>query len=399
MAGTQITFATSLAFAATVRRQRFCKGEPKPEGVFDPQMLIEMGEFGGKGLIQADPRIEVGDRMFAEAYAGQRNPAGDVKVVAAIDRETRAGTREWLLTLAQVPMPRDGEAAPPVTLDPERFADVLLAWAYERTNAGQYSADLLDFAPGDIPLDCAMPLASYLQATGLLSLTPDTTTIALTIDGITATQTAAAERNNPTRRAEALRNGIVQWIYEADGAENTDDYVTFYQFLQDPRCSFRGRFFTLHEVEREYIYLVDRGLINEINPWWLSPSLTPAGRDCGAYRGGNVYEQLNPKPQQSGPMIVTRGDNNQINTGDDATQTAHAPMPSPADPAPEQSTATVRTTNTAPSVPTENPAQADAAGVNVRQKIRAAIRSPEVAGICAIVIAVFTVLIWYVTTH
>jgi hypothetical protein len=397
VAGTQITFATSLAFAATERRHRFCKGEPKPRGVFDPQMLILMGEFGGKGLIQADPRIEVGDRVFPETYAGQRNPASGVKVVAAIDQETRAGTGEWLLTWAQVPMPRDGEAAAPVTLDPERFADVLLAWAYERTNAGQNGADLLDFAPGDIPLDCAMPLANHLQAAGLLSLTPDTTTIALTTEGITAAQTATAERTNPTRRAEALRNGIVQWIYEADGAENTDDYVTFYQFLHDPRCTFRGRFFTLNEVEHEYTYLVDRGLLIERRPWWLWPSLTPSGRDCAAYRGGNVYEQLNPKPQQQGPMIITHGNNNQINTGDDATQTAHAPTPAHADPAPPETDSTM--TPPTPTAAPETPAQPGTTTSSLTRKVRAVIKSPEIVGIGTLVIAIFTVLIWYAATH
>ena len=59
---------------------------------------------------------------------------------------------------------------------------------------------------------------------------------------------------------------------------------------RDRRCTFRGHFFDLNDVYREARYLVEKGLVYERNPWWLAPRLTAAGRDCAAYKGGNVHE-------------------------------------------------------------------------------------------------------------
>jgi len=95
--------------------------------------------------------VEVGERVFERGMTGGHLPCGEPRVVAGIDHETRADLGERLITWADAPTPETVGTVPAVTLDPERFEHVLLAWAYEQTRCGQTTAQLAAFAPGDVP--------------------------------------------------------------------------------------------------------------------------------------------------------------------------------------------------------------------------------------------------------
>ena len=318
---TQIRLSTSLAFAASARRVFVGKGQP--QGV-DPKGLVEIGEFAGRGLVRAEAGIGAGDRVFGRGLTGLRPSVGEPRIVAEVDPETRAAFGECLITWAGVPHPRTGDTAPAVTLDPERFEHVLLAWAYEQTRAGETTTGLAGFAPADVPLDCVMPLAEHLQSAGLLAVSSVTESpiITLTAAGAAAAELAAAEREDQKRRAEELRNGIVRWLWDC---EDVDALADLYDFVRDPRCTFRGYFFDLNAVHREFLYLAEKGLVYEHTAWWLAPGLTAAGRDCAVYRGGNVQEQLNPGPV-NGPTVNFNGNNSgNVAIGRDVTQTANSP--------------------------------------------------------------------------
>jgi hypothetical protein len=386
----QIRLSTSLAFAASARR--VFVGKSQPEGM-DPKRPVEIGDFGGRGLVRAEVGIAVGERVFEKGLTGLRHPVGEPRIVAGIDRETRADLGEWLITWTEVPHPRKDGTASAVTLDPERFEHVLLAWAYEQTKAGETTANLASFAPGDVPLDCAIPLAEHLQSAGLLLVSSDAESaiITLTAEGAAAAELAAAERGNRKRRAEELRNGIVRWLWEWDDSDASAD---FHEFARDPRCTFCGHFFDLNAVYREFLYLVEKGLVYESSPWWFAPRLTAAGRDCATYRGGNVQERLNPLPT-NGPTVNFNGNNSgNVAIGRDVTQTTN-PATAPADavsasvPGPVENTATSTTTSGKIEVQKNT-------GFWAKFRAFASGMSGVITLVSTIVIAVFTVLMWMI---
>jgi hypothetical protein len=161
----QVRLAASLAFAASARL--VLVGKRDPEKV-DPKRTVELSEFGGRGLVRAAAELAVGERVFERDRTALRLPVGEPRIVAGIDRETRARFGEWLITWAGVPHSQTDDTAPEVTLDPERFEYILLDWAYEQTMRGETTADLAGFALGDIPLGCAMTLSRHLAAAGMM---------------------------------------------------------------------------------------------------------------------------------------------------------------------------------------------------------------------------------------
>jgi hypothetical protein len=279
-----------------------------------------------------------------------------------------------------------------VRLDPERFGHVLLAWANDQTEGGHVPASLAGFAPGDVPPGCARPLAEHLHAAGLLHLSsgPEPAIITMTAEGAAAAELAAAERGDPRRRAEELRNGIVRWLWEWDHSGASAD---FHDFIRHPRCTFRGYFFDLNAVNREHVYLVEKGLVYDSRPWWHAPRLTAAGRDCATYNGGNVHEHLNP-PTTNGPVVHFNGANSgNLAIGRDVTQTtnpvtAAADAPRPAAPGTAKDPAAARETET------EKKASAKA-----RLRAFAAGTTGIITFVATVVIAVFTILIWIIMTR
>ena len=217
MAATRIKLASSIAYTATVGRRFVGKGAPEA-GKFYSRTPIEMGEFAGQGLVKAGTRIAVGDWIWPDQRLGRQELSGEPKVVAAIDEETRSATGEWLISWAQVPPPRDGDAGPAVSLDPERFGFVLLSWVHEQSG-GESAVSLSDFGSGDVPLNCVLPLAEHLGSIGLLQLQADTATIALTGQGLAAAERAAEARSSSLQRAEALQNLLVEWVHEREAVE------------------------------------------------------------------------------------------------------------------------------------------------------------------------------------
>jgi hypothetical protein len=321
MESTQTLLPTSLAFAATWRR---CRAQRPPEqGRPQRNTLVLMGEFNGCGLVQQNTIIEVGDRVYFENSAAKPDDGGPHKVVAAIDKETRAMTGEWLVIWAQVPARREGAIAAAVVLDAQRFLYVMLIWAYQNSDEGKAGIDLADFAPNDVPLDCVLPLADRLCDSGDLRRSGSDTVAYLTAKGIRAAHEAAALRGNRTRRTEALQNGIIRWIYDNEEPADGDWYIDLRDFLHDPRAVFYGRFFTENEVASELAYLVELELLHEPHTtWWYWPTLTAKGRNCAAYYGGNVHDYLN-KPQTDAPKptVTISGGTNNVAFGPEATQT------------------------------------------------------------------------------
>jgi hypothetical protein len=289
-----------------------------------PRRPVEIGNFGGSGLVRAEAGIGIGERVFERGQPGHRPPVDEPRIVARIDRKTRADLGEWLITWTGEPSQGD-RAAPAVTLDPERFEHVLLAWVYERAERGEMTANLAGFAPGDVPLDCALPLAGHLQSAGLLLVSSDAgaVNIVLTTEGAAAAKLAVAERGNQSRRTEELRNGIVRWLWEWDDVDASAD---FRDFIRDHRCTFRGHFFDLNAVEKEYLYLVEKGLVHSSSPWWSAPRLTATGRDCAAYAGGNVKEHLNPL-QPNGTINLNGINSGNVAIGREVIQSASQLIP------------------------------------------------------------------------
>lgn len=320
---TQIKYPTSLAFAATWRRYRARQESQSGRPARDRR--VAMGSLCGKGLVQADADIQIGDELSLESTVfGQQQP-DQPRVVAAIDKESRAQIDEWLITWAQVPAQKDGRSAPAVALDPERFTDVMLIWAYEHSGGERDGILLSDFAPGDIPILSVVALADQLQEMGLLVRDPTYAWARMTAHGVAAARAALAERDNRTLRIEALRNRIVLWVHTMS---ETEEHLDLRDFLHDPAAVFHGRFFTEAELHEETVYLREKGLLKDDHmPWCLYPVLTPTGRDCAIYRGGNVHESTTPRPPQNN-TIINFGNHNQNSTGDGA-QTAHKPAPDP----------------------------------------------------------------------
>lgn len=388
----QIQFSTSLAFAATARRVFLGKSQPEK---LDPKRPAELGEFGGLGLVRAEAGLTVGERVFERSATGLRPPAGEPWVVAEIDRETRASLGEWLITWAGEPQPRAAGAAQAVTLDPKRFEHVLLAWAYDQTAGGQATAGLDRFAPGDIPLNCAVPLAQHLQAAGLLRISPGpgSAIVSLTPEGIAAAELAAAERSDQRRRAEELRNGIIRWLWERD---DIDAVADFNDFPRNCHCTFRGHFFDLKAVHREYLYLTEKGLVyDQDSPWWFAPRLTAAGRDCAAYKGGNVQDHLNPAPA-NGPTVNFNGNNSgNVAIGHDVTQTTSTvttPTDTMSGSAPSPAESPLPT-------PTDEAEPGKSNGLWSKFRAIATGTAGVITLVCTVVIAVFTVLTWLIMSR
>jgi len=230
-----------------------------------------------------------------------------------------------------------------------------------------------------------MPLAEHLQSAGLLAVSSVTESpiITLTAAGAAAAELAAAEREDQKRRAEELRNGIVRWLWDC---EDVDALADLYDFVRDPRCTFRGYFFDLNAVHREFLYLAEKGLVYEHTAWWLAPGLTAAGRDCAVYRGGNVQEQLNPGPV-NGPTVNFNGNNSgNVAIGRDVTQTANSPgaIAASAPAAPEKT-----------GMPGKIEAQKDT-GFWVKVRGLASGTSAGITVAATVVIAIFTVLMWMI---
>jgi hypothetical protein len=334
----------------------------------------------------------MGECVFERGQPGLRPPADEPRIVAGMDRKTRADLGEWLITWAGEPSRGDG-AALAVTLDPERFEHVLLAWAYERTRIGEVTANLAGFAPGDVPLDCALPLAEHLQSADLLLVSSDAEAviITLTAEGVAAAELAAAERGNQSRRAEELRNGIVRWLWEWD---EVDDSADFHDFIWDRRCTFRGHFFDLNAVHNEYLYLVEKGLVHHGSRWWSAPRLTATGRDCAAYTGGNVKEHLSPL-LASGATINLNGVNtSNVAIGQSAIQAAN-PVSALTGTAsvPAVGAATRTRTSTAALGKTEVPRDGH---FWIKFRAFASGTAGVVTLVSTVIIAVFTILMWII---
>lgn len=386
---TQIQFSASLAFTATARRVFVGKSQPEE---LDPKRPAELGEFGGLGLVRAETGIAVGERVFERGMTRGRPPIGEPRVVAEINREARASLGEWLVTWVGDPYPCAGNSGPAVTLDPERFAHVLLAWAYDQTEGGKTTASLAGFAPGDVPLACATLLARHLQAAGLLQASDDLrpTVVSLTTQGIAAAELAASERGDRVRRAEELRNGIIRWLWEPDDIGGRAD---FHDFPRDRHCTFRGHFFDLSAVYREYTYLVEKGLVHGGRPWWSAPRLTAAGRDCAAYRGGNVQKHLNPQPT-NGPIVNFNGNNNgNVAIGHDMTLTTSTVT------TPTNTTSSPAESSPPTGTPTDEGKSSENSGFWSKVRAIATGTAGVITLVCTMVIAVFTILTWLIMTR
>lgn len=353
---------------------------------------MELGEFGGLGLVRAGARFAVGERVFERSGTAFGPAAGEPRVVAEIDRETRASLGEWLIAWAEEPRSRVPGAEQAVTLDAERFEHVLLAWVSDQTMGGQATADLDGFAPGDIPLCWTVPLAQHLQAAGLLHMSPGpgSAIVSITAEGIAAAKLAASERSDQRRRAEELRNGIVRWLWERDDVGAVAD---FNDFPRNRHCTFRGHFFDLQAVHREYLYLTEKGLLyDQVGPWWFAPALTAAGRDCAAYQGGNVQDHLNPQPANGSTVNFNGNNTGNVAIGREVTQTAST-----------GATLADTTGDSAPGSPGSAPAtrtggaeSGQNSGFWHRFRAIATGTAGVVTLVCTVVIAVFTVLIWLI---
>lgn len=294
----------------------------------------------GRALVQADTQIDIGYEVFLPGPGAASLP--DVsKVVASIDRSTRAATKEWLISWEGTP-PNATADAPLVhaQLAPEWFAQPLLRWIAETAGAPGTVVDLTGFADGDVPLSSVITLARCLAADGLVTVgaSGQTVTATMTTDGVTAAGHAADARTDPRQRSQALRRGMITWLADRENASSMPH--DWKSFLLDPRSTFQGDFFTIGELAREAQYLAERGLIRALaardgtDSGWTLPRLTAKGRDCNDDHGGDVAESLKPGlPGRSTHISVTGSPGTQINAGDHNAQHT-LPTPTPATPPP-----------------------------------------------------------------
>lgn len=70
----QVRLPASLAFAASARRVLVGKSQPDKT---DPRRPAELGQFGCRGLVRAEARIAVGERVFERGTTGLRLPSGE----------------------------------------------------------------------------------------------------------------------------------------------------------------------------------------------------------------------------------------------------------------------------------------------------------------------------------
>lgn len=294
----------------------------------------------GRALVRADTRIDIGHEVFLPG-PGAAGFLDVSKVVASIDRTTRAATKEWLVSWEGT-QPNAAADAPLVQaqLAPEWFAQPLLRWIAETAGIADTAVALTGFADGDVPLSSVITLARCLAADGLVTVgnSSQTATATLTADGVAAAAQAASARADPRQRSQALRRGMITWLADRENASSTPH--DWKSFLLDPRSSFQGDFFTIGELAREAQYLSERGLIRGLasrdgaDSGWTLPRLTAKGRDCNDDYGGDVTESLKPaQPGRSTHISVTGSPGTQINAGDHNTQHALR-TPAPANPQP-----------------------------------------------------------------
>lgn len=286
----------------------------------------------GRALVQADTQIDIGHEVFLPG-PGATGFLDVSKVVASIDRTTRAATKEWLVSWEGT-QPNAAAGAPLVQaqLAPEWFAQPLLRWIAETAGTLDSVVNLTGFADGDVSLSSVITLARCLAADGLVTVGASgrTATATLTADGIAAAEQAAGARADPRQRSQALRRGMITWLADRENASSTPHNWEI--FLLDPRSTFQGDFFTIDELAREARYLAERGLIRGLasggaDSGWTRPRLTAKGRDCNDDYGGDVAESLKPaQPGRSTHISVTGSPGTQINAGDHNTQRAsHTP--------------------------------------------------------------------------
>ncbi|WP_405862845.1 hypothetical protein OG407_30500 [Streptomyces sp. NBC_01515] len=165
--------------------------------------------------------------------------------------------------------------------------------------------------------------ARRLQQSGLLEMASMAGDYKITPLGLHVVTELRAKRRNGPARMEALRLGLVQWLYdyylEDVRPESTKDFHSSEkdQYLGFP---FRGQ-----EVLRALSYMLSNGLIQGVQvdqtDHLLQPFLTPKGLDC-AESGKAVSEFLNP-PSSNGPTFNVRIDGSQnvvVGTQSDFTQ-------------------------------------------------------------------------------
>jgi hypothetical protein len=294
----------------------------------------------GRALVQAGTQIDIGHEVFLP-NPGAAGFLAVPKIVASIDRTTRAATKEWLITWdgTQASLPADAPLVQ-AQLAPEWFTQPLLRWIHETARTCDTTVDLAGFAEHDVLLGSVVTLADRLASDGLIIVgsSGQTATATLTVDGVTAAEQAAAARADPRQRTQALRQGMITWLADRENASDAPHDWT--RFLRDPRSTFCGDFFTTHDLAREAQYLAEHGLIRGLaardgtDSGWTLPRLTAKGRDCNDDYGGNVAESLKPEqPGRSTRISVTGSPGTQINAGDHNSQHA-SPAPATATPQP-----------------------------------------------------------------
>ena len=162
----QIPMPMSLALLAGAQTFRIVRIAPTH---LKTEWTLKMAEFEGYGLVSAGAHIEIGDGVH------QTNGAGlgfteTPRIVTVIDCETRAATKEWVIGWAGSPYPRTGASGMVVTLDPERFAHLLLDWVYENADGDNTPVELTGFGKDDVAADSVIPLAEHLAMRGFLHL-------------------------------------------------------------------------------------------------------------------------------------------------------------------------------------------------------------------------------------
>jgi hypothetical protein len=341
--------------APALRQQHFfpddVDGGPRPVRLAQRvSWMIWLAQLAdGRALVQADAQIEVGHEVFLP-NPGAPGFLATPRIVTSIDRTARETTKEWLITW-EGPRTSAPPEAPLVhaQLAPEWFAQPLLRWIYETAGTDNAAVDLTGFAEREVPLDSVVTLAGCLASDGLVTVDSDgeTATAILTPHGVAAAEHAAAARADHRRRAQALRRRMITWL--ADREHASDVPHDWRPFLHDPRSTFHGDFFTVHELAREAHYLTEHGLIrglshrNGAESGWTRPRLTAKGRDCNDDYGGDVAESLKPEqPGRSTHINVNTSPGTQINVGDRNSQYASA-APASATPRPAKKTARWRT--------------------------------------------------------
>jgi hypothetical protein len=289
----------------------------------------------GRALVQAGIQIDIGYEVSLP-NPGSPGFSATPRIVASIDRTTREITKEWLITWggSRQSAPADAPLLC-AQLPPEWFSGRLLRWMHETAGTSGVVVDLAGFGERDVPVDSVITLAEHLASDGLVNVdsSNERATATLTRDGVDAAERAAAVRADSRQRAQALRQRMITWLA---GRENASDTPHDWKaFLHDPRSTFYGGFFTIHELAREAHYLAEHGLIRGLGGrdgddlGWTRPRLTAKGRDCNDDYGGDMTKSLKPEPPAGSTRIkVDASPGTQINVGDHNSQHASPVSPS-----------------------------------------------------------------------